>query len=84
MIVLRWLAALLVLIVGLVGLSFLQKKFDEGDLQKALGVVRLKVPGTQNCRGEILSRVRGRARVVCEEGSWIVDVVRGTIEKETP
>lgn len=82
MILLRGFAAALLILGGLLAVSFLQKKFDEGDLRKALQAVEIKFPGMKNCQAEILSRVRGRTRVKCEEGSWIVDVVRGIIEKE--
>ena len=83
---LRWLAAFVTLVLGIFGISTLQKKFDEGDLRKALAVVEAKAPpkGLSGCRAEIVSRWRGRMRIRCDEGSWIVDVIGGTLEKEQP
>lgn len=81
MVFLRWVAALSFLVLGILSVSYLQKKFDDGDLRKALQAVRLKAPDAGDCRAEVVSRLRGVVQVRCRETAWKVDVVRGVIEK---
>lgn len=79
---LRWLGAFLMLALGLLGVSYMQNKFDEGDIKKALGAVQAKFPEAKDCRAEVMSRFQGRMRVQCKGQSWTVDVVRATIKGE--
>ncbi|QQR79719.1 MAG: hypothetical protein IPJ69_10250 [Deltaproteobacteria bacterium] len=78
---LRYLAAAFILVAGLSALSFLQKKFDEGDLRKGLGVIQAKVPEAQNCQAEMESRWRGIVRVTCQDSQWEVDILKGVYKK---
>ena len=80
---LRWLgrclAGLLVVLGGVLGVSYLQKRFDDADIRKAIDAVILKNPGVSDCRAEVVSRLRGHVRVQCGNKAWIVDVTRGQI-----
>lgn len=78
---LRYLAAGIVLIAGLATLSFLQKKFDDGDVRKALAVIEAKSPESHDCVATMTSRWRGVVHVTCRESQWEVDIVRGIFEK---
>lgn len=76
---LRFLLALSVLVGGILTVSYMQKKFDEGDLRRAVGAVQAKFP-VRDCRAEVISRFRGTVRVACGERRFFVDVVKGIIE----
>lgn len=78
---LRYLAAGCVLIAGLASLSFLQKKFDDGDARKALAVIQEKSPESQDCVATMTSRWRGVVHVTCRDSQWEVDVLRGVFQK---
>ncbi len=78
---LRYAAAALVFVAGLTALSFLQEKFDEGDLRKGLSVIQEKVPEAKDCRARMESRWRGIVDVDCLDGRWEVDVLRGFYKK---
>lgn len=73
-------ASLLVVFAGIMGVSYLQKKFDDADLKKALRAIESKFPEAKSCKGQIQSRFRGLVLVQCQEGKWLVDVTRGIIE----
>lgn len=75
----RCLAGLLIVLGGVLGVSYFQKRFDGADIQKALRAVLLKDPDATDCRGEVVSRFRGHVRVQCGDQAWIVDVVHGEI-----
>lgn len=77
--IVRFLLACLVLLTGLAVLSYLQKRFDEADIRKALEAVHKKFPEALNCEATVTSRLRGEVRVICQEGSWKVNLVRGVI-----
>lgn len=87
MILLRWIGGLLVLIVGILTVSYLQGRFDEGDLKKAILVVQEKIPDAKNCEGEVVSRFRGRVRVKCwrnnQAEEWVVDLIHAKIGGKT-
>ena len=78
---LRLLAGAVSLAVGLLGVSYLQSRFDGSDLKKAVAVVETKIPEAVSCEAELLSRVKGLVRVRCLEPGreFLVDVVRGTM-----
>jgi hypothetical protein len=73
----------LLLLGGLLSVSYLQKKFDDGDGKKAVNAVRSKFPDVADCRYEITSRFRGLVDVRCREQGqewiWTVDVVHAFI-----
>ncbi len=71
---------MLVAFVGIMSVSYLQKKFDDADLKKALNAIQTKFPEAKSCAGKIQSRFRGLVLVQCHEGTWVVDVTRGMIE----
>ncbi|MBI2982154.1 MAG: hypothetical protein HYY44_07685 [Deltaproteobacteria bacterium] len=83
MIFVRLSAAILVLVLGVLAVSYMQARFDEGDLTRAILAVQKKVPGAEKCEGEVASRFRGQVRVRCwqnnQEQEWLVDLVRSTI-----
>ena len=70
----------LVLFLGLATVSYIQRRFDNADLKKALQVVAIKRPQAQNCRAEITSRFRGTIKVTCDGETWLVDVVGATLQ----
>lgn len=73
-------------LLGLMGVSYLQKRFDDGDLRKALAVVRGRVTDLEKpeeCAAEVVSRIKGDIRVRCGQRSWIVDVLGARIAEET-
>ena len=80
--VLRMTLAALVLISGILLVSFMQFRFDQSDLRHAVEAVQARVPGALGCRAEILSRVKGEIRVSCQGRVWAVDVVKGLIIEE--
>lgn len=75
----KWLVGSLILAAGVLGVSYLQQRFDDADIRKAIDAVLLKHPEASDCRAEIVSRVRGRVRVQCGDRAWIVDIVHGQI-----
>ena len=77
---LRFFGAVLVGLLGMMAISFMQKKFDDADLRKAEQAIRLRFPQVTECHSSVESRFRGWVRVVCGEKSWRVDVTRGFIE----
>lgn len=82
----RFFLGLLIVGAGVLAVSFLQKKFDEGDIRKAMTALRLKSPELVNrvpCEAEIVSRVRGEVRIRCGEKGFRIDLLRGVIEPET-
>ena len=75
--------AFLIVLSGVLGVSYLQNRFDEADMRKAVGAIRQKFPQEtrdHECVSTVLSRFRGVIRVECGTQSWDVDVVRGIIE----
>lgn len=66
--------------LGIAAVSFLQSKFDEGDLKKAVRAIQAKFPEATDCHAQVTSRFWGKVQVRCREGAWQVDVVRGFIE----
>lgn len=80
--VFRFFSGLLILAAGILAVSLLQNRFDQGDVKKALAAVRLKFPEETKedaCRAEVVSRLRGQVRVRCRDKSWLVDLLRGVI-----
>ena len=75
----RWGLAIGVLLVGVVVLSYLQGRFDQADLKKAVQAVQVKFPDAVDCRAEMVSRFRGRVQVRCGDQQWLVDVIKGVI-----
>ncbi|MBI1910204.1 MAG: hypothetical protein HYS22_08560 [Deltaproteobacteria bacterium] len=75
----RYLLAGLVVVVGLVTLSWLQGRFDKGDKQRALQAVLLQEPEATDCRATMVSRFKGTVQVDCRDHSWRVNVVKGVI-----
>lgn len=80
----RCLLAFLMLVLGVLTVSYMQKRFDDSDLKKAVAVVQAKAPGFTGCRAAVTSRSRGRVSVVCDQGRWLVDVTQGLIDEEKP
>ncbi len=76
----RWIAGFAVIIGGVLTLSYLQGRFDHGDLKKALQAIQIRFPETSQCQARLISRFQGKVEVTCDQGAWVVDVVRGTIE----
>ena len=79
--IIRYLAGCVVLLIGVLAVSYMQNRFDEADVKKALKAVELKFPEARSCQAQIRSRFRGEVEVRCENQIWVVDVVRGKIEK---
>ncbi|MBI2083077.1 MAG: hypothetical protein HYT76_05865 [Deltaproteobacteria bacterium] len=84
MTLLRWSAAVGVLLVGVFLVSYMQRKFDEGDSRRALAVIQGNFPDVHDCNAEVVSRFRGHVRVRCYRGEdqteeWLVDLVHSTI-----
>lgn len=77
--IVRFLLACLVLLTGLAVLSYLQKRFDEADIRKALEVAHKKFPEALNCEARVTSRIRGEVEVICQGGSWKINLVKGVI-----
>ena len=75
----RLFLALLVLLIGVVTLSYLQKRFDAADIRKGLEAVHKKFPEATNCKGRVTSRFRGEVMVICQEGGWRVNLVQGVL-----
>jgi hypothetical protein len=75
----KWLMGSLILAGGVLGVSYLQKRFDDADIRKAIHAVLLKHPEASGCRAEIVSRMRGHVRVRCGDRAWMVDIVHGQI-----
>ena len=67
------------LALGVIGLSYLQGRFDHADLKQALEAVRQRFPDATDCRAEVVSRFRGEVSVNCGERKWEVNVVKGMI-----
>ena len=78
----RWMAALFLLAASVLGVSYLQGRFDRLDLTKAVRAVEAKVPGAEGCRAKLISRLHGTVRVDCGERKWTVDVVRGIMGEQ--
>lgn len=74
--------------LGVAGVSYMQKRFDDGDEKKALAALTALAAKTQglpdpaSCRAEMESRVKGDVRVSCGERSWIVNVLSAKIAEE--
>lgn len=71
------------LLSGILVVSYVQKRFDDADMKKALQAlqaIQSRFPKVTECGPEVTSKLRGRVQVICREGRWIVDVVEGTIE----
>lgn len=82
---LRYLLGALVLLTGILGVNYLQFRFDRGDERKALQAVQSRFPdltASAACRTEMASRLKGAVRVVCGERAWVVNVLEGTIAEE--
>ena len=83
MILMRWSAAILVLLLGVLAVSYMQGRFDEGDLKKAIAVIEARYPDATRCQVELISRLRGHLKVQCwrndQQEEWIVDLVHQTI-----
>jgi len=79
---LKFFLAILFIGFGILGVSYLQSRFDHGDAKKALAAIAAKFPEAQGCQAEMISRFQGRVRVQCHEKAWIVDVVRGTLRED--
>lgn len=71
--------AFLVLMGGVIAVSYVQKRFDEGDTKKAIQAVQVKFPEARECRAEVISRMKGFVKVQCQDRVWQVNVVNGTI-----
>ncbi|MBI3540681.1 MAG: hypothetical protein HY073_00810 [Deltaproteobacteria bacterium] len=76
------LMAFLVLIGGVFAVSYVQKRFDEGDTKKAIQAVRVKFPEARECQAQVMSRVKGFVKVQCENRVWQVNVVNGTLSSQ--
>ncbi len=75
----RYVLAGVMLLVGVLTISYLQARFDRADIRKAVAAVQARFPGLVECHGEMSSRFWGQVRVDCEGKSWVVDVVKGEI-----
>ena len=84
----KTLAGAFLVFLGIAGVSYMQKRFDDGDKKKALEAVLAKIPGLRDgkdakaCRAEMASRVKGDVRVVCGNRAWIVNVLEAKIAEE--
>ncbi|GEM_PF-3248191 len=79
---LRIFGAVLVALLGMAAISYMQKRFDDADRKHALQALQKKFPQAQDCQTSIDSRIKGWVRVQCHDQVWLVDIVRGMIEKE--
>lgn len=78
-------AGAVIVFAGVLGVSYIQKRFDDADGRKALQAVLAKfldISEPAACRTEVKSRVKGDVRVTCGERSWIVNVLSAKIAEE--
>lgn len=80
--IIRWLLVVGLVLIGIGVLSYLQGRFDQADLRKAIHAVQVKFPRVVGCEAEMVSRWRGQVQVRCEDQRWFVDVVKGVIGDE--
>ena len=72
--------------LGIAGVSYMQKRFDDSDEKRALNAVLGRVADISDpsaCHTEVVSRVKGEVRVVCGARSWLVSVLSAQIAEET-
>lgn len=70
----------LLILAGLLGVSYMQHRFDASDEKKALQALSLKYPdlvSPEKCVAVMESRTRGTIRVTCGDRAWMVDVLAG-------
>ena len=72
----------LVALLGMSAISYMQKRFDDADRKRALQALQKKFPQAQDCQTSMDSRIKGWVRIRCHDQVWLVDIVRGMIEKE--
>jgi hypothetical protein len=77
--VLRWCLGILVVVAGVITLSYLQNRFDHADLKKAVQALEGRVEDVSKCVPEVVSRFRGHVRVKCGTEEFLVDIVKGMI-----
>ncbi len=85
--VFRVLVGSVLVLAGILAVSYMQKRFDDGDVRRAEAAVRAKVSGlpvTQACVSEMTSRFRGQVKVTCGVRAWLVDVVHATLQEIHP
>jgi uncharacterized membrane protein len=75
---LRWIGGGIVLLAGVWCLALLQMRYDEADIKKAIAAISQR-PGFTHCSAVVISRLRGQVKVQCDEGRFVVDVVKGII-----
>lgn len=78
----RILGAVLVALLGMAAISYMQKRFDDADQKRALLAFQAKVPEAQDCHTHVDSRTKGWIRIQCREQVWLVDIVRGVIQRD--
>lgn len=81
----RIIAGSFLVFLGVAGVSYMQKRFDDGDEKKAVEALTAKLPDlpdSASCHAEMESRVKGDVRVICGERSWIVNVLSAKIAEE--
>jgi hypothetical protein len=81
----RILTGALFVFLGIMAVSYMQKRFDDSDQKRAVQAVLAKVsdiPDPSSCGADVISRVKGEVRVVCGPRSWIVNVLGATISPE--
>ncbi len=82
-------------VVGLLGMSaisYMQKRYDDLDVRKAVSAIYAKYPeweSSHDCFGEVTSRTYGVVAVHCRgeghpEQVFHVDVTRGLIDTPSP
>ena len=71
----------MILLAGIGTVSYLQHRFDQADIRHAVEAVTLNRGIAGACEGRLLSRWKGWVEVICPEGHFKVDVVKGAIEK---
>ncbi|MBI2500634.1 MAG: hypothetical protein HYW02_04035 [Deltaproteobacteria bacterium] len=78
----RWIVGIFILSIGVLGVSYLQKRFDASDIRKAYEALEKKGEKVEGCSAEVVSRSRGHVLVRCREGDWLIDTVQGVIGEE--